>query len=277
LNDLKYILKLSRPRFWLYLAGPALLGMVMGADSVSQLLTVQNSLIILYFLIPANIMLYGVNDYFDREIDRNNPKKDDKEEAYRGNSFTDSIIVAATVTSIPVTVPLADQAWPFMIGFLALSVAYSAPPLRFKARPFLDSLSNGLYILPLGVAYGSITGSLPPVEAMIAGWAWSMAMHTFSAIPDIGPDRESGISTTATYLGRKKTYIYCTVLWTVAAVISGLYSIYAGALLGLYPLLCIGFYLSDLNDSEAYWYYPYINSVAGMVLTLAGLWVLVHG
>ena len=251
--------------------------MVIGADSVSQLLTVQNFLIFLYFLIPANVMLYGVNDYFDREIDRKNPKKEDREEAYRDSSFTDSIIVAATVTSIPVTTALAGEAWPFMIGFLALSVAYSAPPLRFKARPFLDSLSNGLYILPLGVAYGSITGSFPSVEIIAAGWAWSMAMHTFSAIPDIKPDREAGVSTTATFLGRKKTYIYCTLTWAVAAVISGLYSIYAGALMGLYPLLCAGFYFSDFSDSEAYWYYPYINSVIGMILTLAGLWVLVHG
>ena len=277
LDDLKYVLKLSRPRFWLYLAGPAILGIVIGAGSASQLFTVQNLLIFLYFLIPANIMLYGVNDYFDREIDEENPKKDDREEAYRANSFTDSIIVAATVTSIPVTIPLSGAAWPFMIGFLALSVAYSAPPLRFKARPFLDSLSNGLYILPLGVAYGAVTGTWPPVAIMAAGWTWSMAMHTFSAIPDIEPDRKAGVSTTATYLGRRKTYIYCIAVWAVAAAISGLYTIYAGALLGIYPLLCAGFYLSDLSDSEAYWYYPYINSLIGMVLTIAALWVLING
>lgn len=277
MNNLKYILKLSRPRFWLYLAGPAILGMVLGAGSVEQLLTVENFLIFLYFLIPANIMLYGINDYFDRDIDEENPKKDDKEEVYRASSFTDSIIVAATVTSIPVTVSLAGAAWPFMIGFLALSVAYSAPPFRFKARPFLDSLSNGLYILPLGVAYGAITGSWPPVTVIAAGWTWSMAMHTFSAIPDIEPDRESGILTTATFLERKNTFIYCTVLWAVAAALAGLFNIYAGALMSVYPLLCVGFYLSDLSDSEAYWYYPYINSLAGMVLTLAGLWVLVNG
>lgn len=277
LDDLKYVLKLSRPRFWLYLAGPAILGIVIGAESASQLFTVQNFLIFLYFLIPANIMLYGVNDYFDREIDEENPKKDDREEAYRANNFTDSIIVAATVTSIPVTIPLSGAAWPFMIGFLALSVAYSAPPLRFKARPFLDSLSNGLYILPLGVAYGAVTGTWPPVAVMAAGWTWSMAMHTFSAIPDIEPDRKAGVSTTATYLGRRETYIYCIAVWTVAAAISGLYSIYAGALLGIYPLLCAGFYLSDLSDSEAYWYYPYINSLIGMVLTIMAMWVLING
>jgi hypothetical protein len=35
-------------------------------------------------------------------------------------------------------------------------VEYSAPPLRFKTTPFLDSLSNGLYILPGVVAYAAI-------------------------------------------------------------------------------------------------------------------------
>lgn len=276
-NDLKYILKLSRPRFWLYLAGPALLGMILGADSIGQLMTVRNFLIFLYFLIPANIMLYGVNDYFDREIDRKNPKKEDKEEAYRENQFTDSIIVMAIVTSIPVTVPLADSAWPFMIAFLALSVSYSAPPLRFKARPFFDSLSNGLYILPLAVGYSSITGDNPPVLPLAAGWAWSMAMHTFSAIPDIKPDKEAGVETTATFIGQKRSYMYCTILWFTAAIIGGLWSFSAGLLLGLYPVLAVAFYFSNLEDSEVYWYYPYINSVIGMILTLGGLWVLVHG
>lgn len=277
-SELLYLLKLSRPRFWLYLGGPAILGLILGAENISQLYTFENLILFLYFLIPANILLYGINDYFDRDIDKDNPKKEDKEEKYRDNTFTNAVIGFSTALSIPVTLMLLPrEAFPAMIAFLGLSGAYSAPPLRFKKRPFLDSLSNGLYILPLVVTYTTLTQSFPPLEIIIAGWLWTMAMHTYSAIPDIFPDRKAGIETTATFLGRKKTYIYCTVVWMLSAFFSGFWNVWTGILISIYPILCVSFYFSDLSDSEAYWYYPYINAFIGMVLTIAGLWVLING
>ena len=277
-SELLYLLKLSRPRFWLYLGGPAILGLILGAENISQLYTFENLILFLYFLIPANILLYGINDYFDRDIDKDNPKKEDKEEKYRDNTFTDAVIGFSTALSIPVTLMLLPrEAFPAMIAFLGLSGAYSAPPLRFKKRPFLDSLSNGLYILPLVVTYTTLTQSFPPLEIIIAGWLWTMAMHTYSAIPDIFPDRKAGIETTATFLGRKKTYIYCTVVWMLSAFFSGFWNVWTGLVISIYPILCVSFYSSNLSDSEAYWYYPYINAFIGMVLTIAGLWVLING
>ncbi len=274
-DKIKYIFKLSRPRFWLYLGGPALLGLVLGAPTVQGLLTLENFLLFLYFLVPANIMLYGINDYFDRDIDEENPKKEDKEEKYQGGLFTDSVIGLSTGLSIPVALVLPQKAIPVMIFFLFLSVAYSAPPFRFKARHFLDSLSNGLYILPFVLTYIYSTKSFPPVLTVAGGWAWTMAMHTFSAIPDIEPDRKAGIETTATFLGREKTYAYCTFFWTLSGLLVSLWNFYAGLPILVYPVLSTVFYLSDLSDSEAYWYYPYINGFIGMILTLAGLFVIV--
>ena len=274
-DKLKYIFKLSRPRFWLYLGGPAILGLVLGATSIEGLLTLENLLLFLYFLVPANIMLYGINDYFDRDIDEENPKKEDKEEKYQGGLFTDSVIGLSTALSIPVALFLPQKALPVMVFFLLLSIAYSAPPLRFKAKPFLDSLSNGLYILPFVLTYIYSTKSFPPVLTVGGGWAWTMAMHTFSAVPDIEPDRKAGIETTATFLGREKTYAYCGFFWTVSGLLVAGWNFYAGLLILIYPVLCTGFYLSDLSDSEAYWYYPYINAFIGMVLTMAGLYTLI--
>lgn len=275
-EELKYILKLSRPRFWLYLAGPVILGVILGSESLEQVYRIENILLFLYFLLPANIMLYGINDYFDRDIDEQNPKKEDKEEKYRDNRITDAVIGLSTALSIPVTLMLLPtEAFPAMIAFLVLSGAYSAPPLRFKARPFFDSFSNGLYILPFVVAYSSLTQSFPPLVLVAGGWAWTMAMHTFSAIPDIKPDRKAGIETTATFLGRKKTYLYCFILWTVSGLSVSIWDLTAGSLILVYPLILAGFYSSDLGDSEAYWYYPFINAFLGMILTMAGLYSLI--
>lgn len=274
-NDLKYLFKLSRPRFWLYLAGPALVALVYGVSSPEQLLTLQNLLLFLYFLVPANIMLYGVNDYFDRRIDRENPKKDDKEAGYDSRTFTDSAIVLSSIAGLGLfLLPSSTYIWSLL--FLFLSLEYSAPPLRFKTTPFLDSLSNGLYAMPFFIVFTAISGSLPPLPIIAGAWLWTMAMHTFSAIPDIEPDREAGIDTTATFLGERATVIYCETVWLACALLMSLQSILLGALFLIYPVILPAIYFSELDVGKAYWWYPYINAFTGMMITMYGLWVLFY-
>ncbi|MFM7088214.1 MAG: hypothetical protein ACKOW9_01625, partial [Candidatus Paceibacterota bacterium] len=73
------ILKMSRPRFWLYLAGPFLVGYTASAFSLDAFSDWRFWVLLFYFLIPANILLYGVNDLADQDTDAFNAKKDDKE------------------------------------------------------------------------------------------------------------------------------------------------------------------------------------------------------
>ncbi|MEF8856630.1 MAG: prenyltransferase, partial [Haloplanus sp.] len=181
----RYLLKLSRPRFWLYLAGPVAVGVVYAAASTADLFTPTTLTLFVYFLLPANVLLYGVNDVFDADVDAENPKKEDREVRYSGDRLVPAAVLASALLVL-VPVALAPPlAWPWLAGFLALGVAYSAPPLRLKTRPPLDSLSNGLYILPGAAAYAAVAGAQPPLLAVTGGWLWTMAMHTFSAIPDI--------------------------------------------------------------------------------------------
>ena len=66
---LGYLFWLSRPRFWLYLAGPVVVGVVYGSDAVGSFVQPVTVAMFLYFLLPANVYLYGVNDIFDADID----------------------------------------------------------------------------------------------------------------------------------------------------------------------------------------------------------------
>ncbi len=272
-----YLLRLSRPRFWFYLAGPVIVGVVYGADTLSKLLSPIALALFVYFLIPANIFLYGVNDVFDADIDEENPKKSDKEVRYTG----DKTVLAAVLVSgflalgfVPVLSPIALAAFA-SFGFLA--VEYSAPPLRFKTTPLLDSISNGLYVLPGVIAYTAIAREFPPPFAVLGGWLWTMGMHTFSAIPDIEPDRSSGIRTTAVVLGERRTYGYCALCWFVAALAFSFVHPFFTAILLAYPLLVFAITRSAVDIERAYWWYPAANTLVGMVMTLGGLWVLVYG
>ncbi|USZ68606.1 prenyltransferase [Halorussus salilacus] len=274
---LRYLLVLSRPRFWLYLAGPVLVGVAYGASGASDLLASEAVALFAYFLVPANVYLYGVNDVFDADIDAENPKKEGREARYRGDRAVAAVVVACGLAGLALAalLPLGGAVW--VVGFLALGYAYSAPPFRLKTTPPLDSVSNGLYVLPGAAAYAALSGSHPPALALAGGWLWAMAMHTFSAVPDIDPDRRAGIRTTATVLGERATLAYCAICWLLAAGAFGLLDPRAGALLLVYPLLAVAISETDVSVSRAYWWYPAINGVVGMVLTLGGLWGVVRG
>ena len=73
--DLKSIVEISRPRFWLYLAGTYLVGYAFGAENIYSLQNFNFIIHFLFFLIPANIFLYGINDIYDEDTDQFNQKK----------------------------------------------------------------------------------------------------------------------------------------------------------------------------------------------------------
>jgi len=266
----------SRPRFWLYLAGPVLVGLAYGADATGDLWSPTALALVAYFLLPANVFLYGVNDVFDAEVDRENPKKAGRERRYRGDAATTVATAASALLGVALLVWLPAAARPWVVGFLLLGAAYSAPPLRLKTRPPLDSVSNGLYVLPGAAAYAALTGTAPPLLALLGGWAWTMAMHTFSAVPDVGPDRRAGIRTTATVLGERGALVYCAACWLLAAATFALLDPRAGALLAVYPVLAVGVSGSGVDVARAYWWFPALNAAVGMLLTLGGLWGLLH-
>jgi 4-hydroxybenzoate polyprenyltransferase len=273
-----YLFRLSRPRFWFYLAGPVLVGLVYAADTPRQLLSPFNFALFLYFLLPANLFLYGVNDYFDADIDAENPKKDEKEVRYTDDGVVAALVIASGVAGLAFVPFLSPTALVALGVFYLLAVEYSAPPARFKTTPFADSFSNGLYIVPgvIGFLVLAPVDALPPL-AVVGAWLWAMGMHTFSAVPDIEPDRDAGIATTATYLGEARTLGYCALVWAASAAVFATVSVPFAALLLVYPALALGVAYADTDVDRAYWYFPLLNTGVGGVVTLTRLWELVFG
>ena len=272
-----YLLRLSRPRFWFYLAGPVIVGAVYAVESLPELFSPVALALFAYFLVPANVFLYGVNDVFDADIDEANPKKDDREVRYTGERTVLAAVFLSGVLALGFVPLLPPAALAALALFFFLAVEYSAPPLRFKTTPLFDSISNGLYVLPGVVAYTTIAGVLPPLFAVLGGWLWTMGMHTFSAIPDIEPDREADIRTTATALGERRTYGYCAACWLTAALAFSFVHTFFALLLLAYPVLVFAIARSSIDVGRAYWWYPAVNTLVGMIMTLGGLWRVVYG
>lgn len=267
---LKIILKISRPRFWLYTAGPFAVGLIAAADSWQSLGKPFLLLELAYFILPANLMLYGVNDLFDSETDRLNHKKQNQEYLLKTDQvfFLAVLVGACTVMGLSLAFlnPQISRKW--WLLFLLLSWLYSAAPVRFKARPFLDFLSNILYIAPAGIAYSYLSGHSFSAPVLIAAWLWVGAMHLFSAIPDIKADRQAKIMTTAVLLGRNYSLILCGILWLLFCGVvfysQWLWPFSAIAL--VYPIIIIYAWIKPLKIQKIYWAFPYLNGILGFCL-----------
>src|SRR5918998_3971696 len=232
------LLKISRRVLWINPVGPAVVGMWLTED----LWRWEALPLLAWLTLPFNLLIYGINDVFDQDTDAKNPRK---------GSLEGAKILPEEVAPIWRGVILTNE--PFLIYFLyvlpygavfwillyaALFVGYSAPPLRFKARPYLDSLSNVAYAFPL--VFVPLALENPVVwPAALGLMAWSAAKHTFDAAQDVDEDRRVGIMTTAVQLGVRGVVLWSGAWWTIATVCFALASplvalvnaVYAGGLL----------------------------------------------
>lgn len=269
--DWRFLLKVSRPRFWLYVLGPYLIGLAAGVASSEDLLRLDALIFGLYFTLPANLLIYGINDIFDFETDRRNPKKDEYEMLVRPASHRKLLfwVIALNLPFVVASIYFAPRAIISLAGFLFFSVFYSASPIRAKAIPILDSIFNVLYVFPGVFAYQLITGSFPPLLVILAAWFWVMAMHAYSAIPDIPADRDARVNTIATLLGPAWTHLFCGLCFAAAAVLSVTRLTWFSAVAGLIYVPLMRFSeTAEFPDGvmRIYRFFPILNAIVGFAL-----------
>ena len=268
---MKKLLNISRPRFWIYVAGPFWLCAAILYPSIHNV--AQGVIFLLYFTFPANILIYGINDMYDSATDLLNDKKSSYEQVLK-KSDRKKLLWLILATNIPFVMygffALPIPAFVCLIVFILLAWQYSAPPLRAKAIPFVDSIVSGLlYIVPAGVAWGIVANSYPSFMPMFAGFLWSYAMHLYSAVPDINADKAAHIKTGATLLGKNPTLILCGILYFCSTVIAFMYvGVFACiAAFGYLYLIVISIKKKSPEDVlEIYKMFPLTNAIMGAIL-----------
>ena len=270
MSKLKLLLKISRPRFWIYVFGPYLIGLAAAAKDRDDFLGVEALVFALYFLLPANLLIYGINDIFDYETDKRNPKKQDYETLVEP-AQRKSILFYIGLLNIPfilLSFVIFDRPSIALLAFLFFSVLYSAPPIRAKTKPFLDSAFNILYVFPGVFSYALLSGSFPSWAALLAAGCWTAAMHAFSAIPDIKVDKDAGINTIATFLGSGLTIAFCFLCYGVASLLGyqliGVASIFFGTAYFLMLLVSLRNHKETIFN--VYRWFPVLNSTVGFLL-----------
>ena len=281
-STLRMLLVSSRPLSWVNTAYPFAAAYLLTAGRIDAAWIIGT----LYFLIPYNLAMYGINDVFDYESDLRNPRKGGVEGALLDRSFHRVTLLAAVVTNVPFLVVLALMGSPLSWLVLAVSVfaviAYSAPGLRFKERPFLDSITSSTHFVSPAVYALVLAGAqfTPGLWAVLgAFFLWGMASQAFGAVQDIIPDREGGLSSIATVLGGKAVVRLAFGAYAAAGALMLFtpWPALLGSLLALPYLLNLLPFLSITDErseeANAGWKrFLKLNFLTGFLVTMLLIW-----
>ena len=221
MKTLKNIHAASRPISWVNTAIPFAVPYLLLGGGLDWLFWVG----VLFFLIPYNIAMYGINDVFDYESDIRNPRKGGVEGAVLPKSMHKPLLWASVLSTAPFLVAMyiagtwQSAAW--LTVATAAVVAYSAPPMRFKERPILDSMTSSAHFVTPALVGATIRGGDVSGYFWLAAGAfflWGMASHALGAVQDVKADREGGLSSIATALGARAVTRLAAIAYLMAAM-----------------------------------------------------------
>ena len=276
----------SRPISWVNTAYPfAAVAMLTGG--LPTWLVVLGTV---FFLIPYNLLMYGVNDVFDYESDLRNPRKGGVEGSVVDASVRRAVLLWSCLLPVPFVVVLAAWSAVTLNGLslvvLGISlfavVAYSWAGLRFKERPFVDAVTSATHFVSPAVYAAVLTGAEPTVGlvALLTGFfLWGMASQMFGAVQDVVPDREGGLASVATVLGARPTVWLAAGLYAGAGLLM-LLTEWPGPLAALLavPYLVNVLRFRDVTDessgrAHAGWStFLWLNYVTGFLVTMLLIW-----
>ncbi|WP_413353648.1 prenyltransferase [Microbacterium sp. 1P06AB] len=272
----------SRPVSWINTAFPFAAAYLLSAREIDLVLIAGT----IFFLVPYNVAMYGINDVFDYESDLRNPRKGGAHGAVLEKSLHAPTLWASALLCAPFVIFLVivgpPLSWLVLLISLLAVVFYSAPPLRLKERPFADSATSSIHFFsPAGYALVLTDATwTPQLVLIIAAFAlWGAASHAFGAVQDVVADREAGISSIATVRGAAWTVRFSLVAYA-AAGLAMLGTAWPGPLAAIValPYLATVWPYRSVRDEDASsatrgWdRFLWLNQFAGFVVTLLMIW-----
>ncbi|MBI2580310.1 UbiA family prenyltransferase [Candidatus Woesearchaeota archaeon] len=226
MSRLWLLVRISRPLSWplvalLFGLGLAISGAAITATAILQLLLVA-------ILLP--LIVFGINDVYDCRADAINKRKQSAihgfalEEVH--HRFVSSAALASTI-GLAIFSAFTRNPGNMVATAIVVSLgwAYSEPPIRLKEKPVLDSLSNGALVLSvilMGYSYGAPVTAVPATVYFAAFCA--SAIHALGAIMDYSPDKKAGVTTIATFFGKRLTAALALALVLAIILFSGIKS-----------------------------------------------------
>ncbi|MGX1767445.1 prenyltransferase [Dietzia sp. NPDC055340] len=273
----------SRPVSWVNTAAPFALAYLLatgGFDLVGVIGTV-------FFLVPYNLAMYGINDVFDYESDLRNPRKGGVEGAVLDRSRHTATLVASAVTTVPFLVYLvlvgSAESSLWLAASMFAVIAYSARGMRFKEVPFLDSITSAFHFVSPAIIGWTIAGAELTAgvwACLVAFMLWGAASQAFGAVQDVRFDREADLKSVATVLGARSTVWFALACYVAAVLVLLICAPWpaSGAAFAILPYLATVAAYLRVDDStaeatnEGWKRFLVLNMLAGFCVTQLVLW-----
>lgn len=282
----RQLLGSSRPLSWINTAYPFAAAYLLSGGGITAALVIGT----VFFLVPYNLLMYGVNDVFDHESDLRNPRKGGVEGIVLDRHWHVLTLWSAGLLTLPFVLALvllgSVASTLVLVVVLAAVVGYSAPGIRLKERPVLDSLTSSTHFVGPAAVGLALTGApltVTAVASLVAFFLWGMASHAFGAVQDIVPDRDAGIGSIATVLGARTTVRLAIGLYAAAGLVM-LTASWPAMLAGLLviPYLVSIWPYRSLTDAQGGRARPGwrrflgLNLLTGFLLTQLLIWIMLR-
>lgn len=276
IDTIKKLFFVSRPISWVNTAYPFAAAYLVAGGTINPIFIIAT----FYFLIPYNLLMYGINDVFDYESDIKNPRKGGIEGMREQRAFHPAIIISSLILNVPfLIIMLISENIVSSIALVLLTffvIAYSMKWLRFKERPVIDSITSSLHFTGPAIYALLIVGfSIEALPFVIALFLWGMASHALGAIQDIIPDRKANISSIATVFGARITLYIVLILYALASCIV-IFQTLPIAIIGFVGVIYVINVLpyQQINDktsksiNRAWRRFIWLNMITGFTVTL---------
>jgi 4-hydroxybenzoate polyprenyltransferase len=192
----------------------------------------RTTALVLFAFSLATASIFVLNQYFDREADRENKIKSNLPVASGRLTPRKTLIFSfLLVIACSILVFIAEiQVLPLFIVYLGLWTAYSTPPLRLKSVPVADFVISGVGagFLPFLMGLGLTEQLASKIPLIVLGAMPLMLIHSgghiIQAVGDYEADCRTGVHTFVVSYGRKKGVVVAGFMFLMAGLSPFVYS-----------------------------------------------------
>ncbi len=166
---------------------------------------------------PFGMIIYGINDIYDADIDAADKKRSRLEGGKHKDSEQKYIwwgVGVAVVAFMTVSV-IAHSTYGLIFAFVSVlaSVTYSVPPLRLKSRAGLDVLFSGVayVVFVYGAGYWLMQPYAPLPDAVYVLAIFAACLHALGALRDYTVDKAALATTIAVQFGPRITSLLVAI------------------------------------------------------------------
>ncbi len=198
----------------------------------------ERTVMVLFAFSLATASIFVLNQYFDREADRENKIKSNLPVASgritprRTLVFSSILVSSSLVLAFVANIHI----FPLFVVYLGLWTAYSTPPFRLKSVPIADFLISGVGagFLPFLMGFLSTDKLISNVSSIVLGAVPLMLIqcggHVIQAVGDYEADLKTGVQTFVVRYGRRRGGIVAGIMFLIAGL-----SPFAFSAFGLLP------------------------------------------